>query len=1023
MSAEFVGIELDLRGAKEVENDLKEIDRIINSLNGKKKLDMGLAKLKKDLVAARGELEQWQRIQQDLKRKGLISEGVNDHVIQAKRRVQDLNQAVREVQASARTMGDTFKQTFNKVSSVVTHIGSKMQSVGNALTRLTTPFANFTKGVVMGAGYRALGSFTEGLERGFTRYDTMKKYPKIMAAFGYSAEQAQKSITALDLSVRGLPTGLDEMVDLAQRFTATTGDIEKGTKLAIATNNAFLASMSTDTQRYQGMMQLQDVLGGKDMNAREWNSLVSSMTPAIVKMGESLGYTKDNMSEFIQTVRDGKMDNQEFINQLIKIGNEGGVLEAMAKESKNTWQAFFANVGNASARMTAGILNALDTISQMATGKDVNLLFADTIIPGIDKATKSIQNWIKAHPEEITDFFKTMGKIKWGSIAKGAADALMTYAKLFEQFGKMFGGKDLSAIGKFMIYGNALGKAMTIIGGITKGSSGPIATVVATIRTLRRASKSGGIMGALGELFGGKGKTISDTASEMGKASGSMGKFSLGLSKWFKGWAQIATAVGGTAFVGFVSFKAFKSMIKDLGEMVDLVKGIDWKTGTAVLGAMGGFITGFIALGSTVGGKLGLAGLKGEAILGALTTFATAIFAADMKLIKSGFKSFSDSVSYLKQGIDSLKNLPDISGVDGIKERISNAIEVFNEITTLMQPNRNMPGIGETQGGLKTLGKGTANSLKNVSDSLKHIISASRQLNKLASVEIPEGVVSKVKNITKVVNNVIKAMPTLTQGGMQGPKNLLANTKSLANAFYQIRRMAYSINKLAATDVNTGGFSTFIANLKQALESLKSVSGDLELNVTVKLNAGFKKSVDKVINQINNAKRDIRKTKKGISITIPVSVTFSVSTNLGSALSRIRAGVTALANAGRGQRTITAGPGQATGGMIYRAGGGGIPNFKRRGTDTVPTMLTPGEYVHNKRAVNMFGIDFMRKVNNLDMKGAMHELMTRAGGMVGANRTTTINNYYNNNQKVTQNINTNSPDFAFRAASRFVGAF
>lgn len=188
------------------------------------------------------------------------------------------------------------------------------------------------------------------------------------------------------------------------------------------------------------------------------------------------------------------------------------------------------------------------------------------------------------------------------------------------------------------------------------------------------------------------------------------------------------------------------------------------------------------------------------------------------------------------------------------------------------------------------------------------------------------------------------------------------------------------------------------------------------------MSSGFNTSVQNVIKTINNAKKSIRNTKTRVNVKIPVSVTFSVSTNLGSALSKIKSGISAIANASRGSRPITSGPGQATGGMIYRAGGGSIP-FRRRGTDTVPAMLTPGEYVQNKKAVNLFGIDFMRKVNSLDVKGAMHELMTRAGGMVSANKSTTINNYYNNNQKVTQNINTNSPDFAFRSASRFAGAF
>ena len=133
------------------------------------------------------------------------------------------------------------------------------------------------------------------------------------------------------------------------------------------------------------------------------------MTPAIVKMGESLGYTSKNMDEFIQKVRDGKMSNEDFIDTLIKVGNEGGAVAKMAQESKDTWQAFFANVGNAAARMTAGVIQSLDEISQMTTGKDVNQLLATTVTDSIDNMTKSIKGWIKAHPQEITDFFKALG--------------------------------------------------------------------------------------------------------------------------------------------------------------------------------------------------------------------------------------------------------------------------------------------------------------------------------------------------------------------------------------------------------------------------------------------------------------------------------------------------------------------------------------------------------------------------------------------------------------------------------------
>jgi hypothetical protein len=52
----------------------------------------------------------------------------------------------------------------------------------------------------------------------------------------------------------------------------------------------------------------------------------------------------------------------------------------------------------------------------------------------------------------------------------------------------------------------------------------------------------------------------------------------------------------------------------------------------------------------------------------------------------------------------------------------------------------------------------------------------------------------------------------------------------------------------------------------------------------------------------------------------------------------------------------------ATGGPVYSADGGSI--FKPKGTDTVPAMLTPGEYVVKKSAVDKYGQDTLSAINN-----------------------------------------------------------
>ena len=52
---------------------------------------------------------------------------------------------------------------------------------------------------------------------------------------------------------------------------------------------------------------------------------------------------------------------------------------------------------------------------------------------------------------------------------------------------------------------------------------------------------------------------------------------------------------------------------------------------------------------------------------------------------------------------------------------------------------------------------------------------------------------------------------------------------------------------------------------------------------------------------------------------------------------------------------------RASGGLIYRADGGSI--FQPKGTDTVPAMLTPGEFVIKKSSVDKIGADTLSKIN------------------------------------------------------------
>ena len=66
---------------------------------------------------------------------------------------------------------------------------------------------------------------------------------------------------------------------------------------------------------------------------------------------------------------------------------------------------------------------------------------------------------------------------------------------------------------------------------------------------------------------------------------------------------------------------------------------------------------------------------------------------------------------------------------------------------------------------------------------------------------------------------------------------------------------------------------------------------------------------------------------------------------------------------------------KAKGGIIYKADGG----FTPRGTDTVPAMLTPGEFVIRKSAVDSIGVDNLEAMNNGYASGGLVSYFRRGG--------------------------------------------
>ena len=1118
-----VGIEIQLMGYEQAMKQMQNLDGMVKGLSGRKgylkikaeldkvnmnkralrankvKLQADMSDVDKAIRRTKAEAESLRRVlrgkgglynpsdarnffrlRREMSELGKQRMGIADELHRTNAEIQQSVSYAERLRAALNNAGNSGKslgQIFSGISSRFAHIGSAMQSLGNSITRLMTPLRMITSGALIGMGYKAMHTVYEGLSSGFKRYDIMHKYPRMMKQFETANYSAEKSIKDLEQSVLGLPTGLDEMVNLSQRFTMTIGDMEKGTKLAIATNNAFLASMSTETQKYQGMMQLQDVLGGKKMNAREWQALANAMMPAIRMMGEDLGKSGKELKQWVADVQQGKIANEDFLDALIKTGTGAGKAAKMAEESKNTWEAFASNTRIAFSRLTVGVIESLDKIVSAATGgdiKSVNQLLTKTIIPGIDGMTKSAKKWIKSHPEEITNFFNDLKSIDWKGLGTGIVKGVGELVKGIQSIAKWLGGRSLEGVGKWIVRLNVLGNGLLIFGGMIKGLRGVFAGVgtigVGFSRLLGGLGIAGAASGILKFInffknFGKVGRAAEAAAGATGIAGGAFKAGSIftrflpaleglaGIGAFLTGATGIAaldtkllsmaidntnkiTEGIGTALNNIKNVKdldfdanALKTTVERMFQMWEIFTGqgetvdahaVRQGTGRSLAQmkptVMKSMADSMVQMSSIIGSmtqiQLNLDGVKGFKKFDPEVMTGIANFAQSLGEIYGSFAEAFNADQWFGKGVDA-KQAQDFSGIITATQTMFQSLgKVVNQIPKLVTNLGNVVGT-QTGRGATPLSKlhnalvgedGTHGFFHQLYEIFTSIQSKFQSIDTGTYAEKMGQIATAIQSIRKIGNQLSKlgSAGTLESGGVD---TAISNIKSF------ISKLSTALDTTVVGDIQNkvGALRTTINGIFQALNTDLS---NVEVTVNIK---GEVKGADDLVSKINKAHTQItnavRKIPSTITKTVTVNINGNVNNNLPNAVSSAD-----VDGDYRGGYILPSGK------AIYRKHGGGIPNFKPKGTDTVPAMLTPGEYVMKRSAVDAFGVRFMQRINNMDIRGAMRELSSRAGRIASVNRGTTNYITNNNNQQVTQHINTSNPNFAYKRSNRYVMA-
>lgn len=285
----------------------------------------------------------------------------------------------------------------------------------------------------------AIDAIKGSLDSAISRFDTMQKFPKVMNALGFSAEDSKKSIGKLSDGIDGLPTKLDDVVASTQQMTAITGDLDRSTDTVIGLNNAFLASGASADDAARGTQQFNQMLSTGTVDLESWKTLQETMPLALQKTAEAMGYTgKSAQRDLYAALQSGEVTFEDFNDQIIKLGTGTGMLAGLAKENSMGIATSFGNLRNAVAKNVANMITKLDEITQKLTGKTIaqnidslkvliNTAMGavvdsmDLIVPAIQRVSAWLQPLI-AFVQQNAEAFKL-----FGIVLAGVAAAFATF--------------------------------------------------------------------------------------------------------------------------------------------------------------------------------------------------------------------------------------------------------------------------------------------------------------------------------------------------------------------------------------------------------------------------------------------------------------------------------------------------------------------------------------------------------------------------------------------------------------------
>lgn len=388
----------------------------------------------------------------------------------------------------------------------------------------------------------------------------------------------------------------------------------------------------------------------------------------------------------------------------------------------------------------------------------------------------------------------------------------------------------------------------------------------------------------------------------------------------------------------------------------------------------------------------------------------------------------SNMINSLKTIADALSQIPDLINIEGsgIETRVAKIQSVLKSLTdsdtgSFIQDIGKLAKVSEAVGQVTSV----VNSFKTMAETLMTIPD-------LINVE-GSGIETRVAKIKSVLQSLASSDDSGLTTSLQNIQKLSSNIMSAVQAVNNILIIANAINQFP--EVNADNFNNSINAIKTAIESLSGINDNDAIvgNLTNILNTinqiqtalaqfasmastlgqqsgsnfsnGFVSGLgSRIVDKMNEQKNQIENLgweALGASISSKIANGFNVSSVLNK-IQQIQSAIDSL----RGktvditinETTVKSTKKRQHGGIIpeYHSTGGvvGRRSFASLGTDTIPAMLTAGEYVLKRSVSSMLGKQFLDNLNQMNLTQALKALAGHTGHSV-------VNNTTNN---ITQNV-------------------